>query len=241
MGRDLYNRAPEALNVKEESVGALQSRFINRVFGWMSAGLALTGLISYYVAANYAEYIATHQGVMMLLIVAELLVVFGLTFAINKISSAAAIGGFLFYAALNGVTLSVIFLIYTTSSIAQVFFITCGMFAGMGIYGYVTKRDLTSIGSLCGMALWGLILGLVINLFLRSGTFDLILSWLGVLLFVGLTAYDTQKIKQMAIGYGNGAIEEESSRKMAVLGALALYLDFINIFLYLLRLFGNRR
>ena len=242
MARDLYNRAPAS--VEEEglkSFAAMQNSFVNRVFGWMSAGLALTGLVAWYVANNFAEQIAAMGALWIVLLLLEFGVVIALTAAINKLTAAQATAGFLFYSALNGITLSIIFLAYQKNIISMAFFTACGTFAGMGIYGFVTKRDLTSIGSFCGMALWGLIIASILNMFFRSGSFSLIMSYFGVIIFIGLTAYDAQKIKHLATAHANGMIEEETARKYAILGALELYLDFVNLFLYLLRIFGNRR
>lgn len=243
MARDLYNRAPASMEEENEfrSFAVAQNRFVNRVFGWMSAGLALTGVTAWYVASNYDEQIATMGAMWIVLLLLEFGVVIGLTAAINKLTAAQATAGFLFYSVLNGITLSIIFLFYTQSTISMAFFTACGTFAGMGLYGFMTKRDLTSVGSFCGMALWGLIIGSILNMFFRSGNFSLIMSYVGVIVFVGLTAYDTQKIKQLATAHAAGMIEEETAKKYAILGALELYLDFVNLFLYLLRIFGNRR
>ena len=148
---------------------------------------------------------------------------------------------FFIYAAINGVTLSWIFLAYQLGSVANAFFVTCGTFAGMSIYGYITKKDLSGIGAFCGMALWGLIIAGIINIFFHNDMAQFVISCFGVLIFVGLTAYDTQKIKQLAFAAADGEIDSESAKKMAVIGALQLYLDFVNLFIYLLRLFGKRR
>ena len=162
----------------------------------------------------------------------------GLSWGVNRMSPAIAMGAFLFYAALNGLTLSVIFLVYTAESIGLTFFITAGTFGAMCIYGATTKRDLTSLGSLCFMALFGLILASVVNIFWHSSGLYWVVTYAGVLIFVGLTAYDAQKIKQM---HAAGMEGTDQDRKAAILGALALYLDFINLFLYLLRIFGRRK
>ena len=243
MARDLYNRAPASMEEENEfrSFAAVQNSFINRVFGWMSVGLAVTGVTAWYVANHFAQQIATMGAMWIVLLLLEFGVVIALTAAINKLSAAQATAGFLFYSVLNGITLSIIFLAYTQSTISRAFFTACGTFAGMGIYGVTTKRDLTSIGSFCGMALWGLIIASLLNMFFRSGSFSLVISYVGVLVFVGLTAYDTQKIKHLATAHAAGMIEEETAKKYAILGALELYLDFVNLFLYLLRIFGNRR
>ncbi len=220
---------------------AVQSAFFNRIFGWMFAGLGISGVVAYLVATRYAEALYKTPGVMIGVLIATLLLVIILSAAINKISSAAATAAFIAYAALNGVMLSSVLLVYQIGSVVQAFFAAAATFGGMGLYGYVTKRDLSGIGSLCIMGLLGIIVASVINLFWYNSTADLVISILGVLIFVGLTAYDVQKIKRLAVAVGEGAFTEEIAKKIAIIGALQLYLDFVNIFLYLLRLFGRRR
>jgi FtsH-binding integral membrane protein len=149
-----------------------------------------------------------------------------------------AIGAFLLYSVLNGLTMSVIFMAYTSSSIATTFYITAGTFAAMSIYGYTTKRDLTSIGNMAFMALIGIIIASIVNIFLQNEMMYWIISYLGVAIFVGLVAYDTQKLKEIG---SRGFVNEEGMEKSAIMGALSLYLDFINLFLFLLRIFGDRR
>lgn len=224
----------------EDAVRA-QSAFINRVYSWMSVGLAITGCIAWYFGTQKIDFIIKNGGMLLPLIVVEVLVVMALSWMINKINSFVASALFFIYAALNGVTMSWIFLAYELGSVANVFFITCATFGGMSVYGYVTKRDLTTIGSICGMALWGLIIAGIINIFWHNDMAQFVISCIGVLVFVGLTAYDTQKIKQLAIGIADGEYDGETAKKAAVIGALQLYLDFVNLFLYLLRLFGRRR
>lgn len=217
-----------------------EQNFITRVYGWMSFALAVTGLVSLYIASNPAliAKIATGKYLLLGLIVAELLLVIAITGMINKLSFFAASTMFVVYSVLNGVTFSTIFLIYTMSSIASAFFATAGTFAVMSCYGWYTKKDLTTIGNICFMALVGLIIASVVNIFLQSSGFYWIITYAGILIFVGLVAYDTQKIKAMA---GNFAVNSEEGKKGALLGALALYLDFINLFLMLLRIFGDRK
>ncbi|HXZ28971.1 MAG TPA: Bax inhibitor-1/YccA family protein [Terriglobales bacterium] len=227
--------APYALS---QSVTA-ERTFIARVFGWMAGGLVTTGLIAAYVATNPAMVKAIFgSGLFWVLVVAELIAVAGLSWGVNRMSPALAMGAFLFYAALNGLTLSVIFLVYTAESIGLTFFITAGTFGAMCLYGATTKRDLTSLGSLLFMALIGLILASVANIFWHSSALYWVVTYAGVLIFVGLTAYDAQKIKRM---HAMGVEGTDQDRKAAILGALALYLDFINLFLYLLRIFGRRK
>ena len=175
---------------------------------------------------------------MILLIILELGLVIGISAGINKLSSTAASGLFFLYSALNGVTLSLVFLVYTQESITTTFLITAGTFGAMSFYGFVTKKDLTSIGNLAFMALIGIIIASIVNMFFASSMLYTIISYGGVLIFVALTAYDTQKLKKMGQKLEAGS---ETERKTAILGALRLYLDFINLFLFLLRIFGRRR
>ncbi len=236
-----FNTASEVFSARACDVLALQRAFINRVFLWMTTGLAITAFAAYFTAKNFYNYIVASPGIFWGLIIVEFLLVLGLTAAIRSISPAAALIGFIVFAALNGVSLSWIFLVYNLNSITATFLSTSLTFGIMGMYGWVTKRDLTAIGSLGTMLLLGLIISSVVNIFLRNSTFDLIISAVGVLVFVGLTAYDTQKIKQLAISVGQGGVSDADLRKMSIIGALTLYLDFINLFLYLLRFMGNRK
>lgn len=220
---------------------ALQNAFVNRVFGWMTAGLALTGFIAYYLSSNYPGLIIKYHGLYTLLALLEIVVVIGLSWAVDKISAFVALIGFLFFAALNGVTLSWIFFAYDASSIAKTFFATSATFGAMGLFGYITKKDLTGVGSLCFMGLIGLIIASLLNMIWPNSRAGLVISIVGVLIFVGLIAYDTQKIKQLALAVSEGEADEETGKKYAIFGALTLYLDFVNLFLYLLRLLGNRK
>ena len=172
------------------------------------------------------------------LVIAEFALVFGISAAINRLSLATATLMFVAYSVINGALLSSIFIIYTASSITSVFFITAATFAVMALIGYTTKTDLTSVGKLLFMALIGLVIATIVNVFIGSSTMTMICSYVGVLIFVGLTAYDSQKIKQMLQQAPDAG---EASQKLALLGALSLYLDFINLFIYLLRIFGDRR
>lgn len=210
-----------------------------KVFGWMFVGLVLTAVISaYFAASGRAENLVNNHSLLFFgLIIAELALVFGLSFAIKKISAFTASLAFLAYAALNGVTLSVIFLAYTATSITSVFVAAAAMFGVMALFGMTTKRDLTKLGSLLIMALLGLIVAMIVNIFLHSPGFNLAISAIGVLIFVGLTAYDAQKLKRL----GTAGLAGETASKAAIIGALSLYLDLINIFLFLLQLFGQRR
>ncbi|MBQ8048014.1 MAG: Bax inhibitor-1/YccA family protein [Prevotella sp.] len=212
---------------------------MRKVYVWMALALCITGITAYGVASspNLLRLIFSNQLIVWGLFLGELALVIGVTAAINRLSLSTATLLFILYSALNGVTMSTIFIVYSQTSIAQVFFITAGTFAAMAFIGYTTKRDLSKLGSLLFMALLGLIVASLVNIFIKSDTFSLVLSYIGVLIFVGLTAYDTQKIKQMlAVQTDMG----EGAQKIALLGALSLYLDFINLFLYLLRIFGSR-
>jgi FtsH-binding integral membrane protein len=214
--------------------------FLLRVYNWMAMGLAITGLTAFAVSSSETliSIIFGNPILFWGLIIVEFLMVLGLSAAINKIPSIVAVGLFFAYAFLNGITLSFIFLAYTKSSIYSTFLICAMMFAAVSVLGYITKMDLSKMGSMLFMALIGLIIASVVNIFLENSTLYWIISYAGVLIFVGLTAYDTQKIKQMAYSVEAGS---ETGKKAAIFGALQLYLDFINLFLMLLRILGNRR
>jgi hypothetical protein len=230
---DTTNLALPAAEVEARS-------FITRVYGWMCAGLALTGWIAWFVGGNPAlvGFLVSNRILFYGLMIGELALVIGLVGWVKNMTAAAATLAFLIYAAFNGLTLSVIFLVYTAASITSAFFITSGTFGIMSFYGYTTKKDLTSVGNICFMALLGLILASVVNLFMHNSTLMWITTYAGILIFVGLTAYDTQKIKNMNVIGNNGSDED---KKEAIMGALTLYLDFINLFLMILRATGKRR
>ena len=216
--------------------------FILKVYMWMSAGLFITASISaapFILLSESAFYNLINEYIFVIygLMVVELLIVMGLSFLINKIPAILGFALFLAYSALNGITLSPIFLIYTGGSIFSTFLVCSIMFAGTSVLGFITKIDLSKLGGYLMMALIGLIVAMVVNIFLNSNMMSWIISFVGVILFVGLTAYDTQKIKKMA-GYIDSASEE--GKKASIMGALSLYLDFINLFLFLLRLLGKR-
>lgn len=215
------------------------SSFMTKVYGWMSIGLFITALTAWYVAHSeyFINLLINNTTIFWGLIIAEFVVVIAISAAINKISTQMAAGLFLLYSLLTGATLSVIFLIYTTGSIAMTFAVTGGTFGAMSLYGFLTKKDLSGWGNLLIMALIGLIIASVVNLFWASSTLYWITTYAGILIFVGLTAYDTQKLKQISLQIQ----DEETAGKLSILGALTLYLDFINLFLYLLRLFGKRK
>lgn len=226
--------------ISQEQIVVAQANFITKVYAWMSGALVITGIVAAWAASTPAvsELIFGNSWVFYALIISELLLVVYLTSVINKIEAQTATFFFLSYAALNGLTLSVIFLLYTSASIASTFYVTAGTFGAMSLYGYYTKKDLTSIGNIAFMGLIGIIIASVVNMFMKNEMMYWVITYIGVLIFVALTAYDTQKIKRIGAN-----IDEDSdeTRKVAILGALTLYLDFINLFLFLLRLFGKRR
>ena len=221
----------------EWALSTYMSQVMRKVYVKMFLGLLVTALTSYMVLTNQSILVTLLQSRALLigLCVGELALVFALSMAINKLNPVVATIMFYAYAVLNGVTLTPIFLVYTMSSIALTFFVTAGVFLAMSIYGYTTKSDLTKFGTYMVMALIGLIVCSIINIFWANSVMDWIISFAGVAIFVGLTAWDTQKIKQMA-----QETDEVNAGKLATIGALSLYLDFINLFLYLLRFLGNR-
>ena len=213
--------------------------FIRTVYAWMFGGLGLTAAAAAWVFLSPAmqQIVLGSRGVFIGLVLAELGLVIWLSFRIQKMSPGAAAAAFLVYSLLNGLTISVILFVYTAGSIVQAFLTAAGMFGAMSIYGLVTKRDLTSWGSFFFMGLIGIIIASVINIFWQNSALSMAISFIAVFVFVGLTAYDTQKLKRMAAAAADG----ERATNFAVIGALALYLDFINLFLALLRLMGDRR
>ena len=235
--KELY----EMINTQEGYGSLAFPSLMRKVYVWMALALTITGFTAYGVSTSPAilQAIATNSVLFWGIIIGELALVLWISAGINRLSLTSATLLFVVYSVLNGVTMSFIFLVYTMTSVASVFFITAGTFAVMAFIGYTTKKDLTSIGRLALMALIGIIIATIVNIFFtKSGTFDLILSYLGVAVFVGLTAYDSQKIKRMLMMQEDGG---EQAQKVALLGALSLYLDFINLFLYLLRIFGDRK
>ena len=223
-----------------DSVAAEQQRFMVRVYNWMTAGLAITGFMAFYVSNNETimSIIFGNPIMPIVLMIAQIGLVFWLASRVMQMSVSQATGVFMLYAGLTGVTFSFIFVVYTSASITSTFLVTAGTFGAMSLYGYTTKKDLTSWGSFLFMGLIGIIIASVVNMFMQSTMMHMIITYAGVLIFVGLTAYDTQKIKEMNI-LGNEGTDEDT--KEAVRGALTLYLDFINLFLMLLRLMGDRR
>ena len=220
---------------------ALFSTLLQQVYGWMAGGLALTGLIAWWVSQSEAmiNLVFGNRAVFFGLIILELGLVFGLSWGLTRMSATLATSAFLLYAAVNGITMAAIFLVYTGESIGSTFLVTGGTFAAMSMYGYTTKRDLSSWGNLLFMALIGLIIASVVNIFLQSDALGWVVTYAGVLIFVGLTAYDTQKIKNLSARIDPR--DTETFQKAVIMGAFQLYLDFINLFLYLLRILGKRR
>lgn len=233
-----YHGEELSRTIVDDSYTVLVRQSVTRAFVWMTLGLAITGLTALFVADSNLIEVIFSSGSFWMLVIAELAVVWFLSSRIMKLSMPVATAAFAVYSLLNGVTLSPIFLVYTGESITSTFFITAATFGTMAVFGYTTKRDLSSWGSYLMMALIGLIIASVVNIFLGSSLLMWAISYLGVLLFVGLTAYDTQQLKAMiAASIG----DEEQTKKVALLGALNLYLDFINLFIYLLRILGKRR
>jgi hypothetical protein len=216
----------------------VESGFVTKVFGWMAGGLLITAIVALLTTINQdLQRWVFQSGAGIVLIIAQLGMVLVLSWAIQRIPPAVATIMFLLYSALTGVTISFIFLIYTAASIQSAFFACAGMFGVTAAYGYFTKRDLTTVGSLAMMGLFGFLIASVINLFLASSALYWLLTYAGIAIFVGLTAYDTQKIRMI----GAQQMSDDDSQRAAIMGALALYLDFINLFLLLLRLLGRRR
>ena len=213
---------------------------MRKVYVWMALALVITGFTAYGVANSPAilQLIVSSKVLFFGIIIGELALVWGVSAAIGRLSLTTATLLFVLYSVLNGVTMSFIFLAYTAESITSVFLITAGTFAAMALFGYFTKADLSSMGRILFMALIGLIVATIVNIFMKSSGLAMILNYVGVLIFVGLTAWDTQKIKQMLLEAPDAG---ETAQKVALMGALTLYLDFINLFIHLLRILGNSR
>jgi putative solute:sodium symporter small subunit len=219
---------------------AVAQRFLARVYQTMAFGLAVTGIVALIVASSQSlrEFFFLNPGVLVFVIIAQFATVMALTWLQSRIGEALMAALFFGYAALTGVTFSLVFLIYTSASIAGTFFVTAGSFVGVAVYGTITKRSLDSLGSFAFMGLIGLILASIVNIFLGSPMIYWMTSFGGVLVFTALTAYDASRLRQIA---AQADVRNEVGRKLALQGALQLYLDFINLFLYLLRFLGNRR
>ena len=229
---DLTNEKHFCAQVEEKS--EIRRKFMTGVYLWMFLALVISAVTSVAVASSPA--LLANTGLFFGLLIAELVLVFVLSLAINRLSAGAAAAIFLVYSVLNGITLAPLLLVYAQATVAKAFFTASGMFLAMSLFGMVTKKDLSTLGRVLFMALIGLIIASVINLFAGSTMMDWLISLAGVAVFAGLTAYDTQKLNQI----GARAEENETYKKLAIIGALSLYLDFVNIFIYLLRLFGNR-
>lgn len=216
--------------------------FIRSVYNWMAVGLGITGIISYYIISNQQLIFYLRKNFMLVLglFIVELILVFSIARKIQQIKASTATGLFLLYSALNGITLSVILYHYTLQSVASTFFVCAATFAACSVFGMVTKRDLTGLGQFMFMGLIGIIIATVVNMFIGSHGLQMIISYLGVFIFVGLTAYDTQKLKNMALTQPDG-LGAAVIRKGAIMGALTLYLDFINMFIFLLHILGVSR
>ncbi len=215
------------------------NRIYNFTYGWMAVGLALSGVVAYFVAqAIEAGSFAPSRGLFMACGIVEILLVLGLSAMIHKLSLPVAALIFAAYSALNGVTLSIIFLIYELSTIQSVFFVSAGTFAGVALIGSLTKTNLNTVGRICIMALWGIILASFVNIFMKSAGLNAVLTYIGVAVFIGLTAWDAQKVRILA--EEQHRMDGQTVRRLGLLCALELYLDFINLFLYILRLFGGK-
>jgi hypothetical protein len=231
------NYNDQTINVDSSAVSR---SFVANVFSYMTLALVITGIAAYWFAAS-GNILALLQGSSILMwgvMLAPIGMVLIMSFAFNRLSFSALMGLFLAYSLVNGISLSVIFLIYSSAAISKVFFITAGLFATMAVVGYTTKTDLTKLGSILMMAVLGIVIASVVNYFMESAAFDYLISCVGVLVFTGLVAYDTQKVKRIGAGVEYGTA---TAGKLALMGALSLYLDFINLFLFLLRVFGGRR
>ncbi|CRL59621.1 Bax inhibitor-1/YccA family protein [Proteus penneri] len=235
---DRFSRSNDSI---VQRTGSGLQTFMAQVYGWMTVGLLLTAFVALYVASSEAllSMIFSSKIVFFGLIIAQLGLVFVLSGMVHKMSGAMATSLFMLYSVLTGVTISSVLLVYTASSIASTFFICAAMFGALSIYGYTTKRSLTGMGSFLFMGLIGIIIASIVNIFMQSSMMSMVISYAGVLIFAGLTAYDTQKLKDM----GNKINQEdkENMRRYSIMGALTLYLDFINLFLMLLRILGDRR
>lgn len=232
---------PDVRNIAQAGIGSTLSVYMRQVYMWMTAGLAITAVVAYGVAGTPAlsQAILGNSFGIILLVIAQFGLVIALSAAIHKLSAAMATGLFILYSALTGATLSSIFLLYPIASIGTAFLVSAGTFLAMSIYGSVTRRDLTQLGSFLFMGLIGIVIAMLVNIFFKNSMMNFIISCLGVLIFTGLTAYDTQRLK--IFGAGAPLDDQIALRRGAILGALTLYLDFINMFLMFLQLFGGNR
>ncbi len=224
----------------DQPMAGRMANFIYKVYGWMAVALCVSAGVAYYVASTPSVYVAIAKNPPLFwgIVIAQFAAVIALSGWVQKMSFAQGLTIFISYAALSGLTLSSVLVVFTTASVYSTFLVTAGMFGIMALYGYYSKADLTAMGNIAIMALWGLILGMLVNMFLGSASLDYALSAVGVLVFTVLIAYDVQKLKNL----GSQMITDDATlNKVSILGALILYLDFINLFLFLLRFMGNRR
>ncbi|OCG07479.1 hypothetical protein A9G13_04370 [Gilliamella sp. wkB178] len=243
----MANYSPNG-SIIEQSGSRIQT-YMSHVYGWMTVGLLLTALVAWYASSSESMqqllFVVDYRGYYSLsilswiLIIAELGLVFALSGMINRLSGSAATTMFMLYSVLSGLTLSSIFIAYTSSSIVSVFFITAGMFAALAFYGYTTKRDLSAFGRFLFMGLIGIVIASLVNIFMQSAPLMWAITYIGVFVFAGLTAYDTQKLKEL--GERLPQDDQNVFRRFVILGSLTLYLDFINLFIMLLRVFADRR
>lgn len=231
---------PDALAMRSEARAVGVNRVYNFIYGWMAAGLAVSGLVAWMVANAVATgAFQLSSGTLIVCLVAEIALVFALSFAIHKLAPMAAAALFMVYAALNGVTLSILLLVYDIGTIQTAFFATAGTFAAMAVFGTVTKRDLSTLGRVCMMAVIGLIVASLVNVFMRNTGLQAVICYVGVAAFVGLTAYDAQKVRELADAADR--LDAPTVARLGILGALQLYLDFINLFIYLVQILGRSR
>lgn len=221
-----------------EQTGSRIQTYMSQVYGWMAVGLLLTAFVAWFASNNY-QLVMFLARIMWVLLIAEIGLVFAISGMINRLSGATATTLFMLYSVLNGCTFSIYFLYYTSSSIASVFFITAGMFSALAVYGYTTKRNLSGLGSFLFMGLIGIVIASLVNIFLQSAPLMWAITYIGVFVFAGLTAYDTQKLKEFGVNLSQN--DQNMFRRYVILGALTLYLDFINLFIMLLRIFADRR
>ncbi len=226
---------------KERTFSINMPGLMKDIYVWVAIALAITGVTAYTVAHTPVLLSLVFAGkfTMWALLIATVALVWHLSSAVSRLSLKAVTAMFLIYSVLNGLTMASIFIVYTMTSIASVFFVTAGTFALMSAYGYLTKADLSKLGNLCLMGLFGLIIATLVNMFFANSFLDMILAYAGVLIFVGLTAYDTKRIREIA--YANNTGTTDNGAKLAIMCALTLYLDFINLFIYMLRIFGEKK
>jgi len=230
---------PRPLDYEQRMDAGVLVRFFNSVYAWMAAGLGVTAVVAWWVSTQPQLLHDVLRGpVLFVLIIAELALVWTVAGAVRRINATVATVLFLIYAGLNGLTLSVIFLVYAKAMIASAFVVTAAMFGAMSLYGFVTRRDLTALGSLLFMGLIGIIIASIVSIFWHPTILTVLINYIGAFIFIGLTAYDTQKLKWIALQTRNDAA---LAARLSISGALALYLDFINLFLFLLRIMSDRR